>query len=131
MTRWNRLLHPARAMWITLRRMRSSPQRRPQLLPFRGLPIVRTGEDGRPLCNACGVCAELCPTRCIRVNSCGDEAATDIDWQRCIACGICASECPIHAIKLDTGTVCWIRAPSAAQHASRTQRPDRQEGRPE
>jgi Ni,Fe-hydrogenase III small subunit/ferredoxin len=72
---------------------------------------LRQGEDGqtnvlgmpryRPeLCReGCAECAEVCPTKAIRLRSPGEEGGRlDIDYGRCIVCQLCTEECPTEAL---------------------------------
>ena len=57
--------------------------------PYRDIPAIPLKPSGNEACNACGVCAELCPTRAI------DPAAPrETDAGRCISCTACIYNCP-------------------------------------
>ncbi len=47
----------------------------------------------REKCNACGICAVLCPDAAI-----SEDLEVDLDY--CKGCGICANECPKSAITM-------------------------------
>jgi NADH-quinone oxidoreductase subunit I len=81
----------------------------PALLPVGclGMPVLVAGDDGAPLCVACGLCAIACPSRCIDVlasDAGGRTAASPerfrIDMARCLFCGLCEEACPEEAIVL-------------------------------
>jgi len=114
MTCWSHILHPARAMWITLRHARFDP---PTTLPFRGIPQARADAHGQARCDGCGMCVEQCPTDCIDIDNSQRGAAFRVDWRRCIACGICVAACPIQALDVETGTTNWFKASGTAQDA--------------
>ncbi|SEM58357.1 NADH dehydrogenase subunit I [Syntrophus gentianae] len=73
---------------------------------WRGCPYLPTGEDGRELCVACGICAKGCPAQAIRVEGGKREDNSrypvifEVDLGRCIFCGFCAESCPKNAIRL-------------------------------
>ena len=49
----------------------------------------RIGED----CTGCGLCAQVCPQKCI-----APGAPYEIAWEHCLQCGLCAEHCPAGAI---------------------------------
>ena len=112
-------------LWIAGRRFfrgRQDAARDPRLLqPYqrpafiRGMPTLVT-DGGRPRCVGCGLCEEICPARCIRVEA-GAEQGTleadedpvptspatgidrfEIDMGRCFQCGLCEEVCPADAL---------------------------------
>jgi len=48
-------------------------------------------------CNGCGICVEICPLDCLRMD--GNEKAF-IKYDECWYCGSCTLECPVDAIIL-------------------------------
>ena len=47
----------------------------------------------KKLCNGCGKCAEVCPTKVMVVNEGGPTS-------KCIACGICVKACPMEVLEI-------------------------------
>ena len=50
----------------------------------------------RDWCKGCGICAEFCPKKCIRMNEAGEPVVDRAD--RCTGCGWCEMHCPDFAI---------------------------------
>jgi NADH-quinone oxidoreductase subunit I len=73
---------------------------------FRGLHELQRDQDGKEKCVACGLCATVCPSECIRLegaeNDQGERYAEvyEINMLRCIFCGYCQEVCPEDAIFL-------------------------------
>nr|HDN00910.1 NADH-quinone oxidoreductase subunit I [Deltaproteobacteria bacterium] len=80
---------------------------------FRGEHYLQRDDKGREVCIACGMCAKICPAKCITVKKGkrkeGEEdkyaaktypASFEIDLLRCIFCGFCEDTCPKNAIVL-------------------------------
>ncbi|UJS18889.1 MAG: NADH-quinone oxidoreductase subunit I [Candidatus Jettenia sp.] len=84
------------------------PEERPKLPSrFRGLPELQIGKDGRERCIACGLCAKVCPSKCITVEGATDKTTQrrypevyELDAFRCIFCGFCEEACPVRAVIL-------------------------------
>ncbi len=47
------------------------------------------------LCNACGVCADVCAFDSLSVNGCATS-----DWEKCMGCGACVDQCATGALSL-------------------------------
>jgi len=63
---------------------------------FRGRVVIDVNK-----CIGCGGCAEVCPTRLIRISDPSPEKRIlDFELERCVHCGRCEEVCPEHAIKL-------------------------------
>lgn len=50
----------------------------------------------RDWCKGCGICAEFCPKKCIRMNEAGEPVVEKAD--QCTGCGWCELHCPDFAI---------------------------------
>ncbi|MGQ9745568.1 MAG: NuoI/complex I 23 kDa subunit family protein [Dissulfurimicrobium sp.] len=93
------------------------PEDRREIAPvFRGEHMHMLDEEGREKCIGCGICAKICPAKCITVVSAKvseDQqglyagktyaASFDIDLLRCIFCGFCEEACPKNALVLGQG----------------------------
>ena len=79
---------------------------RPIAPRYRGRHRLARNEDGSIKCVACGLCAAVCPSRCIYIepgeapNGLRYPQVYEIEIGRCIYCGYCAEVCPFDAIKL-------------------------------
>jgi Pyruvate/2-oxoacid:ferredoxin oxidoreductase delta subunit len=52
-------------------------------------------------CILCGLCADVCPERCIRLEPAGDgRVALTLDEAHCIRCGLCVERCPPQALTM-------------------------------
>ncbi|MBI4686586.1 MAG: NADH-quinone oxidoreductase subunit NuoI [Nitrospirae bacterium] len=74
---------------------------------FRGLhALVRDKETGKAKCVGCGLCAAMCPSKCIYIYTSEDEDHKkivdryEIDVLRCVFCAFCVEACPYGAISL-------------------------------
>ncbi|HYG98046.1 MAG TPA: 4Fe-4S binding protein [Terriglobales bacterium] len=47
------------------------------------------------LCNACGLCEQVCPFDALKVNGCAT-----LVWAKCMGCGVCVDQCMTGAISL-------------------------------
>ncbi len=87
--------------------------RRPISPVFRGAHMLCLNDEGKELCVGCGMCARICPAKCITVKRGKPEPGTEdkyagkticteftIEMLRCIFCGFCEETCPKGAIKL-------------------------------
>jgi NADH-quinone oxidoreductase chain I len=81
-------------------------QRRPIDPRYRGRHRLTTHEDGSLKCVACGLCAAVCPSRCITVEPTELPDGRrfpdvyEIEIARCVFCGFCQEACPFEAIVL-------------------------------
>lgn len=71
----------------------------------RGRLFLPTDEmTGALKCNACKLCAMVCPVACINIKSAASEdkkrypEVFDIDFGLCMFCGLCVEQCPRDAI---------------------------------
>lgn len=87
---------------------RQYPKEKRESMPgFRGMhALVRKPLTGRARCVGCGLCAAICPSKCITIYT--SEGKThekvvdryDIEILRCLFCGLCVEACPFQAIVL-------------------------------
>ena len=78
------ILYPYEKMWV--------PEN------YRGRPGLRFDR-----CVACGMCAKMCPTQCIKLVETEDAAGQkvmrpQVNVGRCAMCGYCAEYCPVDAM---------------------------------
>jgi NADH-quinone oxidoreductase subunit I len=73
---------------------------------FRGHIELIAGEDGKPNCAVCGMCASACPSDCIVVAGKKPEGEKKkaltkfiLDFTKCSLCGSCVESCNFNAIK--------------------------------
>ena len=99
-----------KGLMLTLKYLFSTPvtiqypkERRPPVPKSRGIHTFKLETDGTERCNACGLCARICPADCMEIK--GEKiddkrVATvyNIDLLRCIFCGMCVDACPKDAI---------------------------------
>lgn len=96
-----------KGMALTLRRMLSPAvtiqypkERRPIAPGFRGQHALAKDTTGRIKCVRCGLCATICPSKCISVSGEKGKGSYEIDVLRCIFCGFCVEACPYGAVVL-------------------------------
>lgn len=82
-------------------------EKRPAQPGFRGLhAFVIDPETGKERCIACGLCAAVCPSKCIYIYTKQGEdnrkipERYEIEVLRCIYCGFCVEACPVGAVAL-------------------------------
>jgi heterodisulfide reductase subunit A len=68
-----------------------------------------TAEIDESLCNACGLCAKVCPYHAIVVDAQAKIPAR-VTEAACAGCGTCAAECPAQAIRMNHFTDAQIEA---------------------
>jgi len=113
-----------RAFWVVARHFYRSlgadPVGNPAPTPpyarpshIRGMPVLVT-DEGELRCVGCALCAEICPSQCIRLapipaggSARGGEGIAapagaiesfEIDMARCFYCGLCEEACPADAL---------------------------------
>lgn len=73
---------------------------------FRGLHALTRRPDGDATCVGCGLCAAVCPSKCIKIyTSVGPDHKKvvnryEVEALRCLYCGLCVEACPYKAIVL-------------------------------
>ena len=73
---------------------------------YRVLHQLEKSEDGNATCVACQLCATVCPSGCIKIETCEDPdngryaKSYNIDLLRCVFCGFCVEACPVGAITM-------------------------------
>ncbi|MBF0486832.1 MAG: NADH-quinone oxidoreductase subunit NuoI [Nitrospirae bacterium] len=87
---------------------RQYPKEKRESMPgFRGMhALVRKPLTRRARCVGCGLCAAICPSKCITIYT--SEGKThekvvdryEIEILRCLFCGLCVEACPFQAIVL-------------------------------
>lgn len=98
------------------RRLPASRQRLLSLLTRHGRPGDRESGDAIPLrptlplasqrvgptCDGCGLCASLCPTEALRMETGGETGSLTVQPAACVDCGLCIRVCPQHAVERGT-----------------------------
>ena len=64
----------------------------PRVLPWTvtELPVL-----DETLCTGCGVCPEICPTKCLAMSANAPSLPRPAD---CVSCGLCVEVCPAGAL---------------------------------
>ncbi len=97
---------------LTLRYLFSKPftiqypdEKRAPVPKSRGIHTFKLNPDGTERCNACGLCARICPSKCMKIA--GEKIDNvrvakdyDVDLTRCIFCGMCVDSCPKDALAM-------------------------------
>ncbi|RUM45508.1 MAG: NADH-quinone oxidoreductase subunit NuoI [Desulfurobacterium sp.] len=71
---------------------------------FRGVHALKLNPDGSLRCEACYLCATMCPSNVIDMEMTegenGEKVLVDftVDLTRCLFCGLCVEACPRDAI---------------------------------
>jgi NADH-quinone oxidoreductase chain I len=107
------LLEIMKGMALTLRMMFTTPvtrqypeEKRDAFPGFRGLHALVRKEDGTARCVGCGLCAAVCPSKCIDVYTSEGADHTkvvdryEIEILRCVYCALCVEACPFGAVVL-------------------------------
>ena len=100
------LAHTMKKFWSKPKTIQYPDQKREVSQRWRGLHELTRNEEGELKCVACGLCASICPAKCIDVTPYEEEGGIrypkefEIDESRCIFCGFCQEVCPKEAIKL-------------------------------
>ena len=75
-------------------------------LPMSGAPALTVTEDDELRCTSCMLCANICPSFCIKIEKpfeASEEVAPevfDINILKCTFCGLCEDACPVDAIRM-------------------------------
>jgi len=75
---------------------RSSENKSAGEAPKEGLKKEYVIDIFRDWCKGCGICAEFCPKKCLKMNAAGEPEV--IDAKGCTGCGWCELHCPDFAI---------------------------------
>lgn len=108
------LIEIFKGMALTLRSMLTHPvtrqypkEKRPTMPGFRGLhALTRDFETGEARCVGCGLCAAVCPSKCIYIYTADSldhkkvVERYEIEVLRCVYCGLCVEACPYTAVVL-------------------------------
>ncbi|MBI3592587.1 MAG: NADH-quinone oxidoreductase subunit NuoI [Nitrospirae bacterium] len=107
------LVEILKGMALTFRMMltpavtRQYPEEKREMFPgFRGLHALVRKEDGSAKCVGCGLCAAICPSKCINVYTSEGPDHTkvvdryEIEALRCVYCAFCVEACPFGAVAL-------------------------------
>lgn len=67
---------------------------------FKKNPHMVLDAKNRPLCDACYICEEICPTEAININGIRHASLNTfkLDFDKCIFCGECETMCPHNAL---------------------------------
>ena len=84
------------------------PEEKVQPVPgARGLhALTRDEKTGEAKCVGCGLCAAMCPSKCIYIYTSEDDEHRkivdryEVDTLRCIFCAFCVEACPYGAVVL-------------------------------
>lgn len=82
-------------------------EKRPAMPGFRGLhALTRDFQTGEARCVGCGLCAAVCPSKCIYIYTADSldhkkiVERYEIEVLRCVYCGLCVEACPYSAVVL-------------------------------
>ncbi len=102
-----------KGMALTLSRLFTKPvtrqypeEKRPPFPGFRGLHALVRNPDGTARCVGCGLCAAICPSKCIQVYTTEGHdhekivEEYEIEVLRCVYCALCVEACPYGAVVL-------------------------------
>lgn len=76
---------------ITTERVTQEPSKNDKAVPSRSRGALALNKN----CTKCGVCAEKCPRKALKVNKKG----ISVDYSACIFCGLCIDKCETGALK--------------------------------
>ncbi|HWR57825.1 MAG TPA: NADH-quinone oxidoreductase subunit NuoI [Thermodesulfovibrionales bacterium] len=103
-----------KGMALTLKMLFTKPvtrqypkEKRPAMPGFRGLhALTRDFQTGEARCVGCGLCAAICPSKCIYIYTADSldhkkiVERYEIEILRCVFCGLCVEACPYSAVAL-------------------------------
>jgi NADH-quinone oxidoreductase subunit I len=82
-------------------------EKRPAVAGFRGLHgLARDSQTGEARCVGCGLCAAVCPSKCIHIYTADSldhkkiVERYEIEVLRCVYCALCVEACPYSAVVL-------------------------------
>lgn len=71
------------------------------------VPALSRSGEGQHTCTGCQRCAEVCPSRCLKVEGVSESLGGQgverfaLDLARCIGCGDCVAVCPESALRAE------------------------------
>lgn len=74
---------------------------------YRGEHVLDTEK-----CKGCGLCADICSSKAIRMVETAEGKRPEIDASKCCYCGLCEDVCPANALRLTRHLSESVRDPS-------------------
>lgn len=102
-----------KGMALTMKTMLTRPvtrqypdEKRAPFPGFRGLHALARNAEGAMKCVGCGLCAAICPSKCISIYTSEGADHTkvvdryEVEVLKCVFCGFCVEACPFGAVVL-------------------------------